>query len=175
MHLKSKKQLLVVSCLFLVVGIFSVAHALTPQELQALIDQKKQEKAQLDEENKKLTEQIQTTEAQAQTLSTTVKALDQNAKKLGNDIKTTKTTISKTQLEIQQLSQKISDAETRMKKSNDAITKALQALSETDDTSIFEFFLAGKTMTQVWSETESLNRFNESLGVHVNALDDAKT
>ncbi len=171
MYLKNK---LIVS-VFLFLAIASVARAVDMQELQNSINNLVQERQRIAEENKKLNAQIGELEGQAQTLNSTVKVLDQNAKKLGNDIKYTKTGITQTQYEIQQLNQKISDAEARMKKSNNAIAKALQALNATDDTSIFEFFLAGKTMTQVWSETEALNRFNESLGNHIEALGEAKT
>jgi len=171
MHFKNK---FLISFLLLL-ALTSTVKALSPSELQALIDQKKQEKAQLDEENKKLTEQINNTEAQAQSLSSTVKVLDQTAKKLGNDIKSTKTTISKTQYEIQQLSQKIQDAESRMTASEQAVVKSLQSLSEADRISVFEQFLAGKTMAEAWNDLETLGQFNESLRNHINALDEAKT
>lgn len=174
MYLRNKDKLPALCLLLLLLATFSFVRALSVDELQQLIDQKRQEKAQLDEENKKLTEQINKTQEQAQSLSTTIKLLDQNAKKLGNDIKSTQTNISKTQFEIQQLGLKIGDAEQRISTSEKAISKVLRDLFEADDTSLIQSFLSGKTLADVWNDAENLNKFNGSLQEHVATLNDAK-
>lgn len=163
----------------LIIGLLSfsyslIAHALSIDELQKLIDQKRQEKAALDEENKKLTDAINKTEGEARTLSTTIKSLDQNAKKLGSDLKVTKNNISKTQLEIDQLEQKINVAKRRISSSEDAIASSINSLSESEETSILEHLLSGRTLTDVWNATETLGSFNDALKSHINALDEAR-
>ncbi|HEY9586154.1 MAG TPA: peptidoglycan DD-metalloendopeptidase family protein [Candidatus Paceibacterota bacterium] len=174
MHYKSKYKLLAANCLLLFLTIFSVTHALAIDELQRLIDQKKQEKVQLEEENKKLTEQINVQEEQAKTLSSNIKVLDQNAKKLGNDIKTTKTDISKTQYEIQQLGLKISSAEQKISVGKKAVAELIRQISETDKISIVENFLSDKTLADVWDEVEAAKKINDNLGDHIDALFQAR-
>lgn len=149
-------------------------NALSVSELQRLIDQKKEEKARLDEENKKLTEAINKTEGEAKTLTSTINTLDKNAKKLGSDLKVTKNNISKTEYEIQQLEIKIADAKAKIDNSEEAIAQSLNTLSEVETTSILEHLLSGKTFTDVWDSVETLNKFNSSLRNHVEALDEAK-
>ncbi len=159
---------------FVLALVWNTVSALTADELQQLIDQKKQEKVRLEEENKKLTEQISQSETQAKDLSGTIKVLDQNAKKLANDIQTTKTGITQTQYEIQQLSLKINDAESRIDTSHKAISISLKNLAQVDDTPILTNFFNGKTLADVWNEKEAINNFNDSLQRHIIVLNDAK-
>ncbi|MFZ3020064.1 MAG: hypothetical protein WA051_00900, partial [Minisyncoccia bacterium] len=174
MHLNNKPIIAVFS-LLLFFTTATIAHALNTQELQTSINKLVEERQKLAEENKKLNAQIGELEGQAQTLASTVKVLDQNAKKLNNDIKSTKAQITQTQYEIQQLSGKIDDAQSKMSVGEQAVANSIQALSEADKTSLLEHFLAGKTIADVWNETETLNNFNDSLRQHIGALDQAKT
>ena len=174
MPYKNNYKFLVASCLLLVMAVFSSAHALGISDLQNLIDQKRQEKQKLDEENKKLSEQINVLEGQAQTLSSTVKVLDQNAKKIGSDIKITKNNISSTQYQIQQLELKINNANKKIGVGELAIGELIRRLSSAEDSSFVENFLSDKNFAEIWDDLETSRKLSEDLNKHITALNEVK-
>ncbi len=159
-------------CIFILTPVFSFA--LTPAELQKLIDQKRAEQQRIEEENKRLTEEIGRTQMQAATLQTAVKSLDQNAKKLGNDLNSTKTNISATQYEIEKLGLNIRDAGQKIVHGREALAESLRNIAASDRESLMTSILAEKTLADAWNEVEEMKQLNETLRGHITILSEAK-
>lgn len=152
-----------------------IARALSVEELQEEIEQKRKEKAALDAENAKLQSQIQETGKQAQTLQTAVKTLDTTQKKLQSDLKVTVNKIGTAELAIEKTAIEIDKKEDQISINKEAMAETLRSLQRNDDESFIQQMLQYRDINEVWNGIESLKRIQNVVRQHTNDLIELKT
>jgi murein DD-endopeptidase MepM/ murein hydrolase activator NlpD len=166
--------------------VFSLAYtnvgAQSVSEIQQNINSHNEKIKQLNEEIKVYEKQIEMISGQAETLKSAIQTLDINQKKLGTEIKKTETNIQKTNLTIENLGNEIGDTEAKIAVNMRAITKALNNIRQSDEKSIIESFLVGKSLAQIFDEYEMIGQFQQKvrveskeLEIYKNELADKKT
>ncbi len=140
--------------------VFSQANI---EEIKEKIDNHNQVIKQLDEEIKKYSKEVEVVSGEAKNLQGAIKTLDINKQKITTEIKKTETTIEKTNLTIEQLDSEITILESKIENNTKAISKVLNDINESDNSSIVESFLSDKSLSDILNESETLTQFQQSV------------
>src|SRR3989344_5131260 len=137
------------------------------EELQAQIDSRGQDIQALENEIKALQGNLTNTTKQTTTLKSEVARLDTISKKLSADIRLTESKISQTALKIEQLELDIDRKQGDISASQAGLGEAMRALRESDDQTLVEAVLAGRNLSDFWTERERLvqleGKINEAI------------
>lgn len=162
--------------LTLVLGLVNNASAQTSIDaLQNSISSHNEKIKQLEQEIKAYERQIEITSGEAKSLQNVVKTIDVNQKKLGTEIKKTETNISKTNLTILSLTGEIDKIEKKIEDNILAIAETLNNMHESDNDSLIESLLSGKSISDVLDQYESVNQFQEQVRNQTISLNNYKT
>ena len=141
----------------------SIAHAQTADEIQAKIDQRNQDIADLQKEIAGYQSQIDSLGTQASSLSSTLKSLDLTQKQLAAKIEVTQNQIAAKNLDISQLGGQIDDKEDSIADDDRIITQSLLTIDQTDDSSLIEIALSSNSIAGSIQELDQLAQVQKSL------------
>lgn len=166
-----------VSVFVFCLSIFIYGYAPTPAaqgasvaELQAQIQDRNEQLAQLEAEIAKYEEELTKIGADRQTLEAEIARLDTSRKKLATDIAVTENRIATTDLQLEELGDQITDKERRIDESKGAIQSGLRSLAKLDTGTFAETLLASAKLSDVWEDGDQLRRVQTALSNEVTLL-----
>ncbi|MEK6852478.1 MAG: hypothetical protein AABX59_01235, partial [Nanoarchaeota archaeon] len=166
-------KIVVVILVFLVLTP-SFTGAANPSELEKQIEQVRQDRAVLIEEQKKLQAELEAVNKESQTIGAAVKSLDTTKKKLAADINVTQSKITSTNLTIRLLENTMSEKEQQIVIYKKAILDTLSDLSEYDSRPFILNLLASSELSDIWRDRSQLEGLSGRLEEEVNALRETK-
>ncbi len=166
--------LLLVSLIFTSLQPFSLVRADEASDLQAKINQRNAEIADLEKEIKAYQKEIDTLGTQVSSLSATIRTLDLTQKKLEADIAVTQNKISAKNLEIQQLSGQIVEKEGTITDNKKVIAQSINNMSRLGDLSTHEMLLASASLSQAWNTLDGLGTLQTELQSRIKNLREVK-
>lgn len=148
----------------------SFLNAASPSELERQIEQVRQEREVLVEEQKKLQAELEAMNKESQTLGVAVKSLDATKKKLATDISITQSKITSTNLTIQSLESTMSEKEQQIVIHRRAIVDTLLSLSQYDSRPLIFNLLASAGLSDIWRDRSQLEGLSGRLEEEVRSL-----
>lgn len=164
----------VLLCAAALVSILPLAHAQTPTDLQAQIDDRNQKIAQIQAEIAQLQKELDTTGKQKQTLQSAVSSLDLSIKKVNASISLTQAQISRTDLEIQRLTGSISTTTQKIGSQKQSIAETMRLLNVEDGQSPAVSLLGGATLSSVFDVITTLGDLRDALDRRIFELSNLK-
>ncbi len=141
-----------------------------PDELKEKINQQQAELSQLDEEIAKYQRELTAVSREKNTLQSSVRRLDISRNSVKTRVVKTVRQIRSTEKEISDISTEILEKEAQININTEALASALRSVHERDSDTFIEIFLRGKTVSDVWSDVETLRRFQTVVHVRVGEL-----
>lgn len=158
------------AALVLILTPFIPVQGASVEALQAEIQERNAQLAELEAEIARYEEELTKIGADRQTLEAEIARLDTSRKKLATDIAVTENRIATTDLELEELGTEIEDKERRIGGSRAAIKESLQSISKLDDSTFAEALLASSGLSEVWEDSEQLKRVHTALSHEVTLL-----
>lgn len=158
----------------LVVSMGAFVYAQEVDELRGKIDTQQQELQKLDEEITGYERELTSVSRKKQTLQSSVLQFDISRRKVNTTIKKTKKQINITKEEIEQTTQEIKTKEEQININAEALAAAIREMHEQDSNTFVEIFLRSSTFGDVWSDIETLRRFQSTVQVRVGELGEYK-
>lgn len=155
-----------VGLLLFVLSSFSVQGA-SVDELQAEIQERNEQLAELEAEIARYEEELTKIGADRQTLEAEIARLDTSRKKLATDIAVTENRIATTDLELEELGDEILDKERRIIEGKGAVGKSLQSIAKLDDGTLAEALLTSSGLSDIWEQSDQLRRVQTALSNEV--------
>jgi murein DD-endopeptidase MepM/ murein hydrolase activator NlpD len=150
------------------------SHAVITDELQQKIEETRQQRDALLEEQRKLQAQLEVLNKENKTLTGTVQGLDATRRKLLNDIKLTQTKISSANLNIRALEGEMTEKEKQIATQQRAIKESIQKLAGYDSSTMVLDLLSFQKISDVWRDKDTLNSIQNDLLDQIDSLRDAK-
>lgn len=148
--------------------------ALSPQELQAQIESKSQELTKIIAAQKKVQDDIEQAVGEQQTLSKELWGISSNVRQLDLGIKSSELTIEKLGLEIENLKYTLDKIQEETTEHKNAITDLVKEINEADKESLLVILLKNATLSESFSQVQSLQAFTAQLGIVVGQLADLR-
>lgn len=149
---------------------FLPAHGANVEALQAEIQERNAQLAELEAEIARYEEELTKIGADRQTLEAEIARLDTSRKKLATDIAVTENRIATTDLELEELADEINDKERRITEGKGAVGKSLQSIAKLDDNTFAEALLTSSALSDIWEESDQLRRAQTALSNEVTLL-----
>jgi murein DD-endopeptidase MepM/ murein hydrolase activator NlpD len=164
--------------LFLLIFVFSFFYiantnlviAVSVDEINQKIEDKKKIIDQLNRDIKQKQEEINKVSNEAKTLQGNIQVLDLSKKNIETNIVQTQTKIQKASLTIDKLSIEIQELSRQEKNSREAIGGSIKSIYEQKNESILENFLSNRSIAQSMNKIFDQNKLTESLHQHVEAI-----
>src|SRR3990167_10671711 len=163
-----RKRFISIFIIFLIMPV--ILSAANPSELEREIEQVRQEREVLIEEQKKLEAELEAVNKESQSLGSAVKSLDATRKKLAKDISITRSKITSTDLTIRLLGNTMKEKERQISTHRKAIADTLSTLSEYDSSPLVFNILAYTRFSDIWGDRSELEGLNTRLTKEVDAL-----
>ncbi len=162
------KKGVVVSLLVLIIFIilstpYTKIYSQSAGELKDRIEDHNSTIRKLEEEIKNYERQIETTNSQARTLQSTIAGLELNQKKVNVEIRKTETSIAKSNLRIQELSGQMLTTQEKIDINSQAIASTINSLVQSEDQTLIEHILSGRSLSEVLDNYESTTQFQEQI------------
>ncbi len=154
----------------LLLVIFRAAHADDISDLQAQINQRNANIAQLEKEIAQYQALADKTTAQAKSLQKAILSLQATQKKLDASIKITQTKIDVANLDIQKLNIQIGDKTKNIHTGQGALAEAMRKIQQTDSESIVTSILSRKNLGDIWNDVQNIITFQSSVRERVLGL-----
>lgn len=157
-------------------GMFSAypANSATVEEIRRNIELKNAQIENLNKEIKELDSKIQVTTRESQTLKGAITSLDANKNKITKEIDVTENKVGTTNLNIEKIGIEINDKEEKIKRTKVALANSLRNLKQAEDLSLVESVFKFNSISELWNEVESLNRYHNSLQKNMSTVEDLK-
>lgn len=159
--------------LFLSVSLFSfipVVHAQSAADLQAQIDANNRQLDSLKADIAAFQQQLDSVGVKKNTLQSTISELALSQKKLATQIQVTQNKIASANLEIRQLTNSIGDKEAAIAADQDAISKALRAVAESEKAPLITSLISSDSLSDAWRIADEMTQFNRALSDNINNL-----
>lgn len=160
---------------FGVLGYPRLVSADAASDIQSKIDANKSQIAALEADIAAFQKQLDQLGAKKSTLQSTISSLSISQQQLSTQIKVTQSKISSANLQIQQLTLSIGDKEASIASDQAAISKQLQAMTETDAVPLVASILSSESLSEAWSATDQAIQFNKALSNNINDLRQVRT
>jgi len=164
---KSIQTFLLIVCFFSLTNIVSADIINT---IRNKISDTSSQIQKIEAEIKKYQSELEVIGTEKKTLQSEVSRLNVSAKKLGADISLTQSKIQNTSLTIDELSIKIGDKEESITKSKKALVASIRSIQLSDDTSLIEAMLTHTSLTDFWSNVDTLESFQGKLQTNIEEL-----
>jgi murein DD-endopeptidase MepM/ murein hydrolase activator NlpD len=160
----------------LVLAVFASAFSVHADigELQAKIDARNAELANLEKEIEGYQQELEKIGMEANTLQNAISALDITRKKLSAEIKSTEGKIAATALSIDALTENIDVQEIRIGKGNAALEKALRGIASRDSESFVGTMLSSGGFSDMWREADELFLIQAKLSDTIHSVKEQK-
>lgn len=150
------------------------AFAQSAAELQAQINARNQQIAELQAEIARYQKEVDALGNKKSTLQSTINSLTLSQKQLETEIKVTQAKISAANLEIQQLTLSIGDKEITIAGHEAAVAKALRSVAQDEREPLIAKLISSRSLTDAWEAADETAQFNRALGNRIDALQAAK-
>jgi len=137
--------------------------ATTTNVLKNKIEERTNQIKQLETEIKQYNGEVDNANKEAKTLESTIKILDLTKKKITTDINLTESKISKTSLTIEQLDNEIDVTLENIDVNKKAIINALKNTQSLDDSSFISMVLTKKSLGEMWSDFDDVQRIRDAI------------
>lgn len=160
MQVHNYKKILLCLIVIGMAGIpFSFAHGQSAEELKKQIEERNKKIAELEREIKENETKLHEVGKEKKTLQNAIQTLDISRQKISTDISLTENKIDATDYRIGELENDIDEQERRIQTNQSAVAETLRKLYQTESQSLIETVLAHDTLSEVWDEVETLERF----------------
>ena len=149
------------------VGLNSVVHAQTIEELQQKITSQTSAIQKLEKEIAQYEGDLATLASKKKTLSNAIATLEATRKKLETDIRLTQTKVDTTDLKIRQLGSEIIYKEDEISDRKAALKEALLSMYESDKQSLAQIALSNGSFSELWNDLETLEMFSSQVTENV--------
>ena len=148
-----------------VIGVALPASVLADaaSDIQAQINNNRQQVAALEAEIAQIQSQLNTIGSKKNTLQSTISSLTLSQKQLTTQMALTQLNIASTTATIRKLSSSIGDKEETIAANEQAIAKALRTLAQNEQTSLIAQLMATHTLSDAWRTTDHAIQFNRAL------------
>ena len=146
-----------------------VALGITAEELRSTIAQKNEEIKKLEGEIFLYEKEIAATKLETTTLKSTIREIDITRKKLAADLNVTARKIETITLTIEKLGLEITDKEGRIESLRDTVAGNIRNLQRIQDHSLVETVFSTNSISDFWSELDTLKSLQE--GIHARLAD----
>ncbi|MDO8471372.1 MAG: peptidoglycan DD-metalloendopeptidase family protein [bacterium] len=163
-----KKRFISIFIIFLIMP--AVLNAANPSELEQQIEQVRQGREVLIEEQKKLEAELEVVNSESQSLGGAVKSLDATRKKLAKDINITRSKITSTNLTIRLLENTMGEKEQQISVHRKAIAYTLSTLSEYDSRPLILSLLSSTGLSDLWRDRSQIEGLNGRLEEEIEVL-----
>src|SRR3989344_1308714 len=163
-----RKRFISIFIIFLIMPV--ILSAANPSELEQQIEQVKQGREVLIEEQKRLEAELEVVNSESQSLGGAVKSLDATRKKLAKDINITRTKITSTNLTIRLLENTMGEKEQQISIHRKAIAYTLSTLSEYDSRPLILSLLSSTGLSDLWRDRSQIEGLNGRLEEEIGAL-----
>jgi len=160
---------------FLLVLFFSIASFTNADVIDTIrnkMTSASEEIKKIEQEIVKYEGELQVIGAQKKTLTNEVTRLNTSAKKIGADLSLTQNKIYSTNLTINELEFKIDEKEEKIEKNKKALVSSIRSIQLNDDTSLIEAMLTHTSLTDFWSNVDTLETFQNGLRINIQELHD---
>ncbi|PIP86839.1 hypothetical protein COW81_03430 [Candidatus Campbellbacteria bacterium CG22_combo_CG10-13_8_21_14_all_36_13] len=171
---KYKKYTYICFLLALFFSISSFAYADVIDAIRNKMTSASEEIKKIEKEIEKYEEELQEIGEQKKTLTTEVSRLNTSAKKLSADLNLTQSKIYNTNLTIDELELKIEEKEKKIEKNKKALVSSIRSIQLNDDTSLIEAMLTHTSLTDFWSNVDTLETFQNGLRINIQELHDLR-
>lgn len=137
----------------------------TVDEIKYKIEQTSSSRSEIEKEIEKYQLQLKSIGDQANSLQNTIKTLEATSKKMSADIKLTEKNIELTQLEISSLDIEINKKKSSIEINSAAISNSLQEINEFEDSSFIEVLLGSDSISEFFSDIQTLSQFNDDVAL----------
>lgn len=152
----------------------SFARADTISDLREKITERNAAITALEREIAEYQEQLEATGKETRTLQGTIRNIDLEQKKLAAQIQVTETKIRAVSLAIRELSEEIAEKEARIGGNRDALAETIRSMYETENDTLIEALLSGRTLGSFWGQVDMLERFQSSVKSDLNQTRELK-
>ncbi|MFA6554049.1 MAG: peptidoglycan DD-metalloendopeptidase family protein [Candidatus Paceibacterota bacterium] len=149
-------------------------HAQTASDIQAKIDQRNADIANLEKEIASYQKQIDALSTQTVSLVSTIKTLELTRKKLEKNISLTQDKIASKNYEIQRLGSQITGKESNISDNQRIIAKTFSTINESGSQSLPELILSSRSVSQTIDSFEQLNILQQGLYDRIKELSQDK-
>lgn len=170
----NKIIILFIFCTVSLLGNPRFVSADAASDIQTKIDANKQQVDALEADIAAFQKQLDALGIQKNTLQTTIGGLALSAKQLASQILVTQSKISSANLQIQQLSLSIGDKESSIASDQNAISKQLRDMTETEQVPLAAQVLSSNSFSQAWQEADQAIQLNAALGANIADLQNAR-
>ncbi|PIR97828.1 MAG: hypothetical protein COT89_02880 [Candidatus Colwellbacteria bacterium CG10_big_fil_rev_8_21_14_0_10_42_22] len=165
---KTSFILLIATLLFLGVGESALAES--NSDLQAAIEEKRQEVEKLNKQINQTQSTITNLQGQGKTLSGAINQIDTNIKQTSLNIQASEVGIEKLSLEIESLSYEAQEVRENAISRKETVGQLLRRLQRNDDQSFLESILVSKSLAEGVSEINALKTLQDTLTGEVKEL-----
>lgn len=175
--MKHIKSLVFFIAILLLIGFFAFNKSVSAQnidQLQGTIDQKQSEISNLEAEIARYQSEASKLSDTANDLATVLKRIQISEQKLEAQINLTKKQIDQTMAQLVTNQQSINTLGRGIYKNTGAIEHLLRTMNSSEDVSAVEFLASGKTISQFFADTITIEKLNQKLGGVVLTMKDQK-
>ncbi len=175
-HISSSLSLLGFATLLLLQTILPEAvFGITAEELRSTIAKKNEDIGKLEKEIRLYESEIAATKLETATLESTVREIDITRKKLAADLNVTARKIETITLTIEKLGLEITDKEGRIKLLRETVAENIRNLQGIEDRSLVEAVFSTSSISEFWSELDTLEALQEGIHTRLANLRSVKT
>ena len=149
----------------------TAASAVTIDDLKMQILDRTERISELEKDIEKQQKELEKVGKQASTLKTAITELNLTERKLETDIRVTETKISATALSINKLNLEISDTEEKIETVRVLLVESVRRLNEADHASTVERLLTYPSLSEVWSNLETLRQLQIKIREHLKNIE----
>lgn len=158
-----------------VLAVPNITLADTASDIQGQIDANNQQLEALKAEIANYQKELDAVNAKKNTLQSTISALSLSQKQLATQIQVTQNKIASANLQIRQLTLSIGDKEEKIKTDQDAISKQLRTMTESERVPLIATLISSDTLGEAWQSVDQAIQFNEALGANIASLRAVRT
>ena len=148
----------------------TISYAQSAAELQSQIDANNKQLEALKAEISVFQQQLDVLGAKKNTLQSTINSLSLSQKQIATQIRITQNKIASANLQIRQLTLSIGDKETSIVADQDAISKTLRIIAESEQTPLVAILISARSLGDAWRVADEMLQFNKALEGDISAL-----
>ncbi len=146
------------------------AYAEDEDDIRQKIDEQQVELNKLDEEIAEYERELTTVSREKNTLQSAVRTLDISRNNVEAKVQKTMKQIGITEVNITDITEEIKEKEKNIKINTDALANTLRMIHEEESDTFVEMFLRSDTISDIWSDIETLRRFQSVIQIEVEKL-----
>lgn len=144
-------------------------------DLKSKIDDRTSKIRALEDEINKYQAELEDVGKEKTSLQGAIRTLDLSTQKIQTQKNLTENKISQTTFEISKLTLEIQDQEKKIDVHNQTLAESIREINRLDENTFIETMLASANFSDVWSQVDSLERFEQGIQTNLKELEALKT